>query len=998
MTTIGNALNLNFIANQLIYSPTATTLAGLNLPLTVPHGGTGLTTGSVPYTVICAGTTATGAFQPVPAIGPAGQVLTSNGPGALPNWQPGGVLTWAPVQTSNFNATSNTGYPVNTTSNPITATLPATPTVGNNIIFTDYAGTWNVNALTINPNGNKLEGSSSNYVINVSYGSVSIVFVDPIQGWLLYSSGNGIFNNVPANSALVSSGASVPNWNTTLPTAVQGNITSLGTISSIGAPLGAAFGGTGVTNGATSTITLGGPFTMSGAFSFTGTLTNPTAVTFPTSGTLATTSQIPAFPLSLANGGTNANLTASNGGIFYSTATAGAILSGTATANQVLLSGSSTTPAWSTATYPATTTINQVLYSNAANTITGLVTANTSCLTTNGSGVPGYTAYVSTGGSDGGTNNIVARDANGNTQFNNWTGATQGNAAVGTITLTAASPRNQVFSSGAGSAIMVLPDATTLSVGWEFTVNNNASGNITIETNGGATLFVAGPGSLYSIYLLTNSLPAGQWDWFANAPGNVTWTTAALNFGTNTNILTATWQGAAVGAAFGGTGVTNGATSTITLGGPFTMSGAFSFTGTLTNPTAVTFPTSGTLATTSQIPAFPLSLANGGTNANLTASNGGIFYSTATAGAILSGTATANQVLLSGSSTTPAWSTATYPATTTINQVLYSNAANTITGLATANTSCLTTNGSGVPSWNTTLPTAVQGNITSLGTISSIGAPLGAAFGGTGLTTTTTPYGVVCAGTSTTSALQVLNSLGSSGQLLTSNGPSALPSWQSVAGSSGRLLNVQVFTSGSGTYTATAGTNNIIVQCLAGGGGGGGAAATSGQLSAGGGGGAGGYSLLLVTGSSATYAYAVGAGGAGGAAGQNNGIVGGNSTFGTLITATGGGPGGAGPALSSSGLSGVGGAAGTSTGGNYNIAGGIGQWGYGIAGGASFPGTGGISIFGSGTFGLASFTTENGTASPANTGAGGSAGATFNSGAASGGDGGSGIIIVWEYT
>ena len=692
MTTIGNALNLNFIANQLIYSPTATTLAGLNLPLTVPHGGTGLTTGSVPYTVICAGTTATGAFQPVPAIGPAGQVLTSNGPGALPNWQPGGGgggLTWAPVQTSDFNATSNTGYPVNTTSNPITATLPATPTVGNNIIFTDYAGTWNVNALTINPNGNKLEGSSSNYVINVSYGSVSIVFVDPIQGWLLYSSGNGIFNNVPANSALVSSGASVPNWNTTLPTAVQGNITSLGTISSIGAPLGAAFGGTGVTNGATSTITLGGPFTMSGAFSFTGTLTNTTAVTFPTSGTLATTSQIPAFPLSLANGGTNANLTASNGGIFYSTATAGAILSGTATANQVLLSGSSTTPAWSTATYPATTTINQVLYSNAANTITGL---------------------------------------------------------------------------------------------------------------------------------------------------------------------------------------------------------------------------------------------------------------------------------------------------------------------ATANTSCLTTNGSGVPSWNTTLPTAVQGNITSLGTISSIGAPLGAAFGGTGLTTTTTPYGVVCAGTSTTSALQVLNSLGSSGQLLTSNGPSALPSWQSVAGSSGRLLNVQVFTSGSGTYTATAGTNNIIVQCLAGGGGGGGAAATSGQLSAGGGGGAGGYSLLLVTGSSATYAYAVGAGGAGGAAGQNNGIVGGNSTFGTLITATGGGPGGAGPALSSSGLSGVGGAAGTSTGGNYNIAGGIGQWGYGIAGGASFPGTGGISIFGSGTFGLASFTTENGTASPANTGAGGSAGATFNSGAASGGDGGSGIIIVWEYT
>lgn len=48
----------------------------------------------------------------------------------------------------------------------------------------------------------------------------------------------------------------------------------------------------------------------------------------------------------LADGGTNASLTASNGGIFYSTATAGAILSGTATAGLALVSGASTTPSW----------------------------------------------------------------------------------------------------------------------------------------------------------------------------------------------------------------------------------------------------------------------------------------------------------------------------------------------------------------------------------------------------------------------------------------------------------------------------------------------------------------------------------------------------------------------------------------------------------------------------------------------------------------------------
>lgn len=147
-------------------------------------------------------------------------------------------------------------------------------------------------------------------------------------------------------------------------------------------------GGTGVDNG-TSTITIGDDFEMSGAFPFVGTLTGSTSVTFPTSGTLATVSQIPTGAaltrvddtnvtltlggspttalinpasltlgwtgqLGLTRGGTNASLTASNGGIVYSTATGMAILAGTATAGQMLRSGLSSAPGWSTATYPDT--------------------------------------------------------------------------------------------------------------------------------------------------------------------------------------------------------------------------------------------------------------------------------------------------------------------------------------------------------------------------------------------------------------------------------------------------------------------------------------------------------------------------------------------------------------------------------------------------------------------------------------------------------------------
>jgi hypothetical protein len=70
----------------------------------------------------------------------------------------------------------------------------------------------------------------------------------------------------------------------------------------------------------------------------------------------------------------------------------------TATVGQVLQSaGASADPAFSTATYPLTTTINQILFSSAANTVTGLTTANNGVLTTGTSGTPVITALASNG-------------------------------------------------------------------------------------------------------------------------------------------------------------------------------------------------------------------------------------------------------------------------------------------------------------------------------------------------------------------------------------------------------------------------------------------------------------------------------------------------------------------------------------------------------------------------------------------------------------------------
>ena len=56
------------------------------------------------------------------------------------------------------------------------------------------------------------------------------------------------------------------------------------------------------------------------------------------------------------------------------------------------------------------------------------------------------------------------------------------------------------------------------------------------------------------------------------------------------------------------------------------------------------------------------------------------------------------------------------------------------------------------------------------------------AGGGTGVTTMTTAYAPMCAGTTATGALQVASTgLGTSGDVLTSNGSSALPSFQALS-------------------------------------------------------------------------------------------------------------------------------------------------------------------------------------------------------------------------
>jgi hypothetical protein len=222
-----------------------------------------------------------------------------------------------------------------------------------------------------------------------------------------------------------------------------------------------------------------------------------------------------------------------------------------------------------------------------------------------------------------------------------------------------------------------------------------------------------------------------------------------------------------------------------------------------------------------------------------------------------------------------------------------------------------------------------------------------------------------------------------------------------VTGFSGRLLNVQKFTS-SGTYSPTSGATWAIVVGVGGGGGGGGTGATAaGQVALAGPGSAGAWGIARIT-SLSSQTVTIGAAGTGGAAGANAGGNGGQTSIGTWLVCPGGigGPSGVASSISSTtvaGLPALSPSAPTSSGtlleGSPGAAGDYAVWGFNGAG-AVLLATGGNSRFGAG-----GFTTSLGAGANGNgNGSGGSGGSAGSSAAATaGGNGAIGLILVYEY-
>lgn len=95
----------------------------------VADGGTGNASATA-YAVLCGGTTSTAAHQSIASVGTSGQVLTSNGAGALPTFQNagggGGGLTWNAEATGSVSCAVNNAYWTNNGASLVTYTLPST--------------------------------------------------------------------------------------------------------------------------------------------------------------------------------------------------------------------------------------------------------------------------------------------------------------------------------------------------------------------------------------------------------------------------------------------------------------------------------------------------------------------------------------------------------------------------------------------------------------------------------------------------------------------------------------------------------------------------------------------------------------------------------------------------------------------------------------------------------------------------------------------------------
>lgn len=199
------------------------------------------------------------------------------------------------------------------------------------------------------------------------------------------------------------------------------------------------------------------------------------------------------------------------------------------------------------AVYTASKTVNL----DASGNVTAL--GNVTSATWQGSTVG--VAYGGTGvTASSGADSVVLRDANQNITANNvFLGFASTVTSGGTTTLTVASAYYQRFT-GTSTQTLKLPDATTLSTGRSFLVDNDSTGTLTIINGASGAVDTVIAESIDNLILVDNSTIAGTWIAYGLLPSNYDFSSSIANFGGAT-LTNGTWQGNVISSAYGGTGL-----------------------------------------------------------------------------------------------------------------------------------------------------------------------------------------------------------------------------------------------------------------------------------------------------------------------------------------------------------------------------------------------------------------------------------------------------------
>jgi len=109
------------------------------------------------------------------------------------------VIWQSSIKTSNFTASSNEGYWVDTSSNTVTITFPSSPSVGDTIELVDYARNWGTNKIIIDSNGKNYQGDPDTFDVeyNTNGQALRVVYSGTTKGWIPTS--DDVVTDVPDN-------------------------------------------------------------------------------------------------------------------------------------------------------------------------------------------------------------------------------------------------------------------------------------------------------------------------------------------------------------------------------------------------------------------------------------------------------------------------------------------------------------------------------------------------------------------------------------------------------------------------------------------------------------------------------------------------------------------------------------------------------------------------------------------------------------------------------